>query len=183
MFDSPFCRSPLPNNDADMLALVQARVAKKDPVAINHLGDKYFYGKLGLQKDMRKAVELWTEAAELGSIDTLFNLGFAYYYGRGVGQNLAKGVEFYKKAAMRGCAVSRFFLGSIEGNTGNFDAAHKHWLISAKMGYREPVDKLKSVFMLGIATKEQYAGALKGYQEAVEEMRSHDRDEAVRLGF
>ena len=183
MFDCPFCRSPLPNNDADMLALVQARIAKKDPVAINHLGDKYFYGKLGLQKDMRKAVELWTEAAELGSIDTLFNLGFAYYYGRGVGQNLAKGVEFYKKAAMRGCAVSRFFLGSIEGNTGNFDAAHKHWLISAKMGYREPVDKFKSVFMLGIATKEQYAGALKGYQEAVEEMRSHDRDEAVRLGF
>ena len=30
--------------------------------------------------------------------------------------------------------------------------------------------------MAGIATKEQYVQALKGYQDAVEEMKSHDRD-------
>ena len=39
------------------------------------------------------------------------------------------------------------------------------------------------MFMEGIATKEQYAEALKGYQDAVEEMKSHDRDEAERLGY
>ena len=32
--------------------------------------------------------------------------------------------------------------------------------------------------MQGNATKEQYAEALKGYQDAVEETKSHDRDEA-----
>ena len=32
--------------------------------------------------------------------------------------------------------------------------------------------------MGGMATKEQYAQALKGYQDAVEETKSHDRDEA-----
>ena len=38
----------------------------------------------------------------------------------------------------------------------------------------------------GNATKEQYNQALKGYQDAVEEMNSHDRDEAkreVKLGY
>ena len=74
--------------------MIQARVEKKDPDAINFLGQKYFYGELGLQKDMRKAVELWTEAAELGSIEALFNLGDAYYHGDGVQEDKAKAVEF-----------------------------------------------------------------------------------------
>ena len=34
--------------------------------------------------------------------------------------------------------------------------------------------------MAGLATKEQYAEALKGYHVAGEEMESHDRDEAMR---
>ncbi|EJK77571.1 hypothetical protein THAOC_00589, partial [Thalassiosira oceanica] len=72
IFDCPFCRTPLPEtgNDADnMLAMIQARVAKKDPTAILSLGQKYFLGDLGLQKDMQKSMELWTEAAELGSLE------------------------------------------------------------------------------------------------------------------
>ena len=57
--------------------MIQKRVEKKDPEAIYLLGQKYFFGSLGLQKDMRKAFDLFTEAAELGSIDALFSLGFA----------------------------------------------------------------------------------------------------------
>ena len=45
MRDCPFCRTPLlEDNDAtkaDQLAMVQARVAKKDPDAIHFLGQKY----------------------------------------------------------------------------------------------------------------------------------------------
>ncbi|EJK68989.1 hypothetical protein THAOC_09797, partial [Thalassiosira oceanica] len=141
MNDCPFCRTRKPDNDADCLAMVQARVTKQDPVAIMVLGDNYSFAKLGLQKDMRKAIELWTKAAELGSIEALFPLGVMYYEGEEV-QEEAKGAEFFKRAAMRG---------------------HK-------------------VFMVGAATKEQYAEALKGHQDAVEDMKSHDRDEAKRFG-
>ena len=35
--------------------------------------------------------------------------------------------------------------------------------------------------MGGYATKKQYAEALKGYQDAVEETKSNDRDEANEL--
>ena len=59
----------------------------------------------------------------------------------------------------------------------------RHFLISAKMGDKDSVEKIKKMFMAGLATKEQYAEALKGYQDAVEEMKSHDRDEAKRLGY
>jgi len=51
------------------------------------------------------------------------------------------------------------------------------------MGHEDSVENIKRAFMGGDATKEQYAEALKGYQDAVEEMKSHDRDEAKRIGY
>ncbi|EJK76545.1 hypothetical protein THAOC_01686, partial [Thalassiosira oceanica] len=119
-----------------------------------------------------------TEAAELGSIQALFDLGDAYNHGEGVQQDVATAVEFYAKAAMQGHVSSRYNLGNHEGRKGNHDRAVRHWLISAKMGHKDSVQNMKRAFMTGVATKEQYAEALKGYQGAVEEMKSHDRDEA-----
>ena len=182
MHDCAFCRTPIPeNDDFDRLTMmIQARVEKKDPKAINYLGHKYFYGELGLQKDARKAFELWTEAAELGSIEALFNLGVAYYYGDGVEQDKGKGAQFWTEAAMQGHVECRYNLGGYELWKGNHDRAVRHLLISAKMGNKMSVEAIKKMFTMGAATKEHYAEVLKGYQDAVEEMKSHDRDQAKR---
>ena len=181
MFDCAFCRTPTPDDDAGKLALIWARAEKKDPEAINVLGQKYFHGELGLQKDTRKAIELMEEAAELGSIEALFNLGIAYELGEGVEQDKAKRDEFFERAAMQGSVLARHNLGTFEVQRGNHRRAVRHFLISAKMGYNDSLDTIKLYFEMGIATKEQYAQALKGYQDAAEEMKSHDRDEANRL--
>ncbi|EJK48616.1 hypothetical protein THAOC_32572 [Thalassiosira oceanica] len=183
MHDCAFCRTPIPDNisDADVLAMIQARVAKKDPVAINHLAQKYFYGRLGLQKDVRRAFELFTDAAEHGSIESLFSLGNVYRLGEGVEKDMEKAVELFEKAAMQGHVDSRHNLGYNEVEKGNYNRAVRHLLISAKMGERASLESIKNFFMAGLATKEQYAEALKGYQDALEEMKSHDRDEAKRL--
>ena len=180
----PFCRTPKPDNEVDALAMIQARVAKKDPVAIYYLGQKYFYGELGLQKDMRKAVELYTEAAELGSIEALYRLGNMHRIGEGVEKDEVKAAESYEKAAMQGNARSRHNLGSLEGQKGIHYRAVRHFLISAKMGLKDSIEAITRAFTAGNATKEQFTQALKGYIDAVEEMKSHDRDEAKRLcGF
>ncbi|EJK51708.1 hypothetical protein THAOC_29097 [Thalassiosira oceanica] len=130
---------------------------------------------------MQKEVKLYTEAAELGSIQALFSLGNVYRLGEGVQKDMAKAVELYEKAAMHGHVESRFNLGCNEGKKGNYGRAVRHLLISAKMGYKDSLEAIKRMFMDGLATKEQYAGALKGYQDAVEETKSHDRDEARGL--
>ena len=132
---------------------------------------------------MQRAVELWTEAAELGSVEALVRLGDSYRLGNGVQEGEAKATEFYQKAAMRGHAESRYNLGVIEAQKGNNDRAVRHWLISAKMGDKGSLEMTKKAFMAVYATKEQYAEALKGYQDAVAEMKSHDRDEAKKLGY
>ena len=182
MNDCAFCRTPRPVTDADKLAMIRARVKKKDPEAIFFLGDQYCHGRLGLQKDMQKAVELYTEAAELGSIRSLYNLGNAYYRrGDGIQQDEAKAAEYYTKAAMQGHVESRFNLGCYEGDKGNYNRAVRHFVIAAQMGDNKSLETIKKLFIGGLATKEQYAGSLKGYQDAVEEMKSHDRDEAKKF--
>ena len=71
---------------------------------------------------------------------------------------------------------------AVVGEKGNHDRAARHWMISAKMGHLKSVETIKRMLVGGFVAKQQYAEALKGYQDAVEEMKSHDRDEANRLG-
>ena len=164
-------------DSASSIAMVEKRVDAGDAAAMHYLGSQYSgggtRGELGLEKDLRRAIELWTKAAELGSIDAHFELGRSYYNGNGVGQDQAKGIGHWQHAAMKGDVDSRYSLGDAEYNKGNYHLALKHFLISAKIGDKPSLDGVKELFIDGVATKAQYAEALKGYQKAVEETKSH----------
>jgi len=174
----PFCRAPRHEGKAEALAMVQIRVDKKDPEAFKFLGDQYHHGELGLEKDASRAVELWTKAAELGSADAYNELGVGYDKGEGVEQDVERGVRFFEKAAMLGHSMARHNLGGHEYIRGNYDRAVRHFLISAKMGYAPSLELIKNLFKEGHATKSQYAEALKGYRDALDEMKSSEREEA-----
>ena len=178
----PFCRTPVPYDDASTLAMIQKRVDKGDAEAITHLGDKYFHGGLGLAKDVPRAIELWTEAAELGSIRAHYQLGLRYYIGDGVEEDEPRGICHYQQAAIKGHAISRNNLGAVEYNNGNYALATQHWMISAKMGYEVSLNNIKTMFKKGHATKAQYSEALLGYRDALEETKSPQREEAKRVG-
>ena len=77
--------------------------------------------------------------------------------------------------------MARCNLGLVEHEAGNYDFALQHWMIAAKLGRQDSLDEVKNMFMDGLATKVDYAEALRGYQCAVEEMRSTDREEALAL--
>ena len=178
----PFCRTTLPADDASMLAMVQKRVSKGDTKAIQLFGDKYYYSELGLAKNVPRAVELWTEAAEIGSLNAHYQLGCTYYTGDGVEEDKPRGIHHWQQAAMRGNVLSRHNLGLVEAMNGNYELAVQHLMISAKMGFELSLNAMKEMFKQGHATKAQYAEALVGYQDAMEEMKSPQREEAKRLG-
>ena len=180
-FDCPFCRTRYPDGEAGMLAQVRARAKKKDPNAIGFLGDKYGYGDFGLPQDMKKAVEHWEEAAELGDLDSIFNLGNSYSLGMGVQVDKTKAVQLWENAAMQGHVESRINLGSHEVNRKNYGRAVKHFLLSSKMGDKESVELIRKIFMKGHATKAQYAEALRGYQNSLDETKSPQRDRALDI--
>ena len=162
--------------------MIQKRVEKGDAEAINCLGDDYYHGRTGLTKDVPRAIEVWTEAAELGSLDAHDELGHMHYTGDGVEEDKPRGIHHFRQAAMKGHALSRSSLGVVEFENKNYKLAVQHWMISAKMGYEKSLNNIKTMFKKGQATKAQYAEALLGYRDAVEEMKSPQREEAKRLG-
>ena len=181
-----FCRTPLPHGpfyDASTLAMVLKRVGKGDADAMQFIGTKYFHGFNGLARDVPRAIKLWTEAAELGSLDAHHDLGNVYYRGLGVEEDKPRGIHHWQQAAMQGHTMSRHSLGSVEFHEGNFVLAVQHWMICAKMGFEDSLNNIKNLFMTGKATKVQYADALRGYQAAVEETKSPQRLDAKRAGI
>ena len=178
-----FCRTPRPAGEASALAMIQKRVSKRDADAIYSLGQTYYLGDLGLTENVPRAIELFTEAAELGSMDAYYQLGVAHYFGDGVEEDKPRGIQHWQQAAVKGHVSSRHFLGITENHKGNSELAVQHWMISAKMGYEKSLIAIKDMFMKGCATKAQYAESLRGYGDAVEEMKSPQREEAKRLGF
>ena len=173
-----FCRTPTPKCDADTLALILKRVDAKDPAATEYLAYAYSNGSYGLLQDVPRAIELWTEAACLGDLNAYNRLGYRYCNGEGVEQDVASGICHYQHAAIKGHSTSRHNLGYLEYRSGNHELAVRHWMISAKMGYELSLNGIKDMFMKGLATKAQYAEALRGYQDAVEETKSTQREEA-----
>ncbi|EJK76908.1 hypothetical protein THAOC_01299, partial [Thalassiosira oceanica] len=124
-----------------------------------------------------------TEAAELGSVDAHRQIGHLYYTGDGVEEDKPRGIRHWQQAAMKGHVESRHNLGAMEHDNGHYELAVQHWMISAKMGCQRSLDAIKQMFKDGRATKAQYAEALLGYRDAVEETKSPQREEAKRLGL
>jgi len=181
MDDCAFCRAPMPEEHSQVLAMIQKRVDVGDPMAMMHLGNNYAEGEYGLEKDATRAVELYERAAELGLKEAHCTLGYMYGTGKDIEKDTAKAIRHYEAAAIKGDAKGRCSLGIIEHNARNYDLALQHFVIAAKLGHQESLNEVKEMFMDGLATKADYADALRGHQSAVEEMRSPDREEALAL--
>ena len=180
MRDCPFCRTIAPD-DSQALAMIQKRVDAGDPMAICCLGTNYEYGEYGLEKDVTRAVVLYERAAELGVKEGHYNLACLYAKGADVAKDMTKAFRHYEAAAIRGYVKARHNLGCKEDDAGNADLALQHWMIASKMGHGGSLTNVKDMFMHGLATKADYAEALRGYQSAVDEMRSPYRDEALAM--
>ena len=187
IYDCPSCRTPPPESDESDLDRIQKRVKINDPEAVHYLGLFYRDGVHGLEKDLTKAFELFERAAALGSSDAHFDIGDAFdgsnesTYDFGFDTDMTRAIEHYELAAKQGHARARRNLGMNSSDTGNKGLALKHWMISAKLGDKDSLDYIKEMYMEGLPSKIDYAEALRGYQEAIEEMSSPERDEAKAL--
>ena len=174
----PFCRTPVPNKSEEIIKRLKKLMEAGDAHAMYNLGCCYDDGDYGLPRDRIKALELWHRAGELGYAAAYHNIGCAYDIGRGVERDEKKADHYYELAAMGGIAISRHNLGCSEGESGNWDRALKHYMISAG-GDNASVKIIQQLYLDGHATKEYYAKALRAYQKNLEEIRSEQRDHAA----
>ncbi len=104
-----------------------------DHRAMYALGSMYSAGQ-GVEKDLGKSLELFTEAAKYGRADAMYKLGLMYESGQGVTQDLKKAARNYLKSAKKGYPLGQYRLGLlyIDGKGVKKNAINAYsWLVIA----------------------------------------------------
>jgi TPR repeat protein len=172
----PFCKDErLSKTGEERVEQMLKRVEANDAGAMCALGSDYYLGK-GLQQDRAKAVELWKQAAALGSSRSHFQLG-AYYHNIG---DSKKEKFHYEAAAMAGNEVARFNIGCTEKLSGNLERAVKHCMIAASAGHHTSMHNLLTLFVQGLVSRDAIDLTLTAYNNSCTEMRSEARDAFIR---
>mmetsp|Transcript_5475 Transcript_5475/g.11533 ORF Transcript_5475/g.11533 Transcript_5475/m.11533 type:complete len:320 (-) Transcript_5475:339-1298(-) len=169
----PFCRHPVMKNEAECHLHTMKRVEANDPFACYQAGMRRFYAS-----DYATAIEYFDKAIELGDIESHHLLSIVYKNGHGVQRDIKKVTYHLEKAAIGGHPIARHNLGWGEHDKGNIDRAVKHFIIAAKLGIDESMQVLKTLYTKRVVSKEDFAATLRAYQEAVDAMKSPQRDAA-----
>ena len=176
----PFCRTPTPNTNDEVIKRAQKSVDAGDAEAIFIFGSYYSRGICGLPRDYTKALELYHRAAELGHAPAYHNIGVLYNIGgKGVERDMKKAVHYWELAAMGGHTAARHNLGAFENNTGNIDRALRHYMISVGGGCHLSLREIQKGYKVGLVTKDEYTKALRSYQKYLVDVKSSQRDEAA----
>jgi TPR repeat protein len=165
-----FCREPFPATKEEGKHMLQERVKANDPLAMVEMGKAHFNGG-----DHSGAFEYYTKAAAFGSVEAHYLLGASYAEGKGLKRDLRRAARHFEV----GHPLARNNLGCHEGEiVGRHDRAVKHFIIAANLGFDISLQAVKDYFQRGLASKEDYAEALRGYQAAIEATKSTQREEA-----
>ena len=173
----PFCRTPAPTTDEEMIKRRKKRMELGDAYAFFLMGNAYFYGHCGLPQNSTKAVEFWGKAGKKGYA----NLGQAYYNGDGVERDEKKARHYHELAAMEGDSYARHNLGANEYIAGNYDRSLKHFMIAVRGGCTHSIKAIKQLYIDGHATKDDYANSLQSHQAYINDIKSPQRDEAAEF--
>jgi len=168
-----FCREPLAKSKEENEKRVMERIKKNDPVAMCRMGNKHL-----IEGDHETALEYLTKAAELGDVDAHYQLSVFYFRGECVEKDRKKHAYHLELATIGGHPMARHNLGIVEGGNGRYERAKKHWIIAANLGHEESLKCLRKLYAEGKASKEDYAGALRAFQAAVNATNSREREEA-----
>jgi hypothetical protein len=175
----PFCREAIGDDSDKSIQKLNSRMAKNDPEAFVMLGDFYRNGSNGLPEDHEKAFELYTKAADLGSIIAHRRIGACYYDGKGTTNDVNKAKYYFEIAAMKGDTLARYNLGVYEIGKENFRRACRHFIIAAKVGDVDAMDHVRSGYKEGFVTKEEFEETLRSFQKSCDEMKSEQRERAA----
>jgi tetratricopeptide (TPR) repeat protein len=168
-----YCREPISKSEEEVVKRIMKRIKKNDPVAMTAMGKTHRN-----EGDYGKGLEYFTKAAELGDVSGKFCIGTLYYGGYGVEKDEKKAIYHFEQAAIGGHPDARGILADYEMMNGRFERAARHFIINANLGCDYSLQKIKELFVEGIVSKEEYAGALRGYQAAVNETKSAEREKA-----
>jgi len=180
----PLCRVPAPKSDEELMKRCKKRMQLNDANAFHAMGQQHYLGDWGLPRNAKKAIQLWTKGAELGSCNAHSSLGDQYLIGNryheGVEEDPGKAAYHLAIASMGGHEVARYHLGMMDTVIDKMERAMKHFMIAASSGYDKALKKVGEGYKAGHVTKDEYASTLRAYQDSQNEMKSVQRTKAQR---
>ena len=167
----PFCRTPMPSTQEEIIGQWMQRVYAENPFAMCQMGTRRYRGG-----DYEAAFGYWSMAADLGDAEAHFNLSCLYMHKDKIWE-----LYHLKKASIGGHPHARLNLGYYEEANGRLDRAAKHFIIAAKLGVDESLECVKNAYKAGYVSKEDFASALRGHQAVVNASKSPQREEAYEF--
>jgi len=175
----PFCRKFASSTNEEWDARLIKRVNAGDVNAIYNQGSKYFQGKDGFPKDIKKALEYYERAVQIDPnyFEAHYNLSEVYSNGEqyGIETDSKKGLHHRQQAAMPGCLSSRYSLGCDEYKKGDIARAQKHFLISARGGCKNSLHNVGLGFRSGHVSKDEYEKTIRDHHSHIDEVKSKER--------
>jgi TPR repeat protein len=179
--------------------LYEKAVVQGDPDAMCNLAHLYEDGQ-GVVQSFKKAAELYTMAAEQGTVNarSMFNLGNLYRDGKGVAQSSKKAVKYFSLAADQGHVKAMNSLGALyfqgqdiaqslcrdgKGVDQSFKKAIENFTMAAEQGHANAMVNLGVMYIQGqgVAQSNELArawwtkAANKGQQAAIEYLKTLDK--------
>ena len=111
-----FCRQTAPNN---LVKALKKLMKKNIPRAFAKMADKYEQGDDGMIQSNTKALEMYICAAELGNAKSYGCIGWYYYKGIVVEQDISKYLKFTEVAAKKGSYAAHLVLAGYHDNAGS----------------------------------------------------------------
>lgn len=167
--DCPFCRTPVPVSNNEMIERYEKLMEQNDAVAIYNFGCMYAHGHVK-PKNYAKALEFWQKAGELGYADAYYGIGMFYSLGKGVPIDENKERHYWELAAIGGNVDARYNLGVQEMQAGNMDRAIKHYMIAVRDGEVRCLVNIKYLYQCGHATKDDFTEAIRIYQAYLDDI-------------
>ena len=179
-----YCREPAPVGDAPLVCQWEERMEQGDATAYYSMGLAFQNGQCGKPKRPKKAFSLLLRSADLGCPEACVRVAAIYDLGdKGVEKDSALATKYFVLAAKGGNVVARHVLASIEVTTTlNLHRGIKHLKIAAEHGYKESLDKLVLMKEDGVIGKDECNETARAYYNAVNEMKSEERDNPMALG-
>jgi uncharacterized protein len=106
--------------------------ADESAQAAFNLGQCY-YGAQGTEQDCAKAIEWWERAATNGHGRAAAAAAMAYHTGEGISRDAKKARKLAERAAQLGNAGGLVFLGELQYQVGDIEAAKASWAKASKL--------------------------------------------------
>eukprot|EP00984_Skeletonema_dohrnii_P029931 scaffold20902_cov67-Skeletonema_dohrnii-CCMP3373.AAC.2 len=163
-----FCRHPEPKSQEEYDQNFMKRIEANDPVAMLFMATR--------KND--NTFEYLTKAAELDDAEAHYQLSNLY---GSAGMDAKIKTHHLEQAAIGGHPIARYHLALDEKNSGRMERAMKHFSIAANHGHEPSLKQLKEGYAEGYISKEDFAAALRAYQDTAGDMKSQKTAETQAI--